>query len=406
MWKWTEADNIKAIILDCDSLDDEFIEFKYDEIISNVKVFKAIFVYDDKELSGDVIDYIDYSSLINEVMGLAECESSSIVSISSNPFFMKNMMYYHIGTIYSGKLKRELLKDTPDFTYNNSLKLKKILSQEYLGYIAENIALNIKVKRRNILTYDAEIQLDNQTKCFVSLYFGGRYFSRKHHYLEDDPLSELLRAFKRKYYSEVDNYFDTVIMDVNRREPIDILTYVPLKPQDIIDNRFDRFKSLRLVHSNQLGVKLQSALKCVKDFTQKRHDYNSRQMNVKDAFKVVDDVSGKHVVVLDDLYTSGATIKEISKVLYENGARKVTAILLAVNQTTESSSVSYHGLVCSQCGSDMKLKMGPYGLFFGCSNYLSHVEEDTTIGVLEGLEKLKRRNRIESIDVMDLEDQY
>lgn len=405
MWKWTDPYNIKAIILDCDSLDDEFINYDYESIIPNVMVIKAIYLYNNKNLEDHVVEYFDFNLLIKEVLDLAQCESSSIISIGSEIGFMKNMMQYHIGTIFAGSINKDMLKNTPDFTYKTQNKLEKILSSENYGYGAEAMAIRISNKKMNILVDRAEIQLDNGIKRPIDLYFGGRYYSKSHNYFEDDPLSELLRAFKRKYYLEVDRFYDSAIRHVNNIEHIDVLTYTPLKPIDIQNGKFDRFVSLHLDGCRELGIELKNTIKCIKNFTQKSHDYNSRQLNVKGAFEVIEDVSGKHVVLIDDLYTSGATTKEIAKLLYEKGARKVSLILLAVNQMIESTAVQYKNLTCPICGNVMSLKMGKYGLFFGCNSYASH-HEDTALNVVEGLKKLKSINTITDIDVVDLNDEY
>lgn len=39
MWKWTDSNNIKAIILDDDSLENDFFEFPYNQYIPEVKIF-------------------------------------------------------------------------------------------------------------------------------------------------------------------------------------------------------------------------------------------------------------------------------------------------------------------------------------------------------------------------------
>lgn len=391
MWKWTDADNIKAIIIDCASLSTEFIEYNYEEIIPKVKIIKAL-------------DYYDFNSLIKDTLECVECDSSSVISISSDPNFMKNMLQYHIGTIFAGKVNIDLLKNAPDFTYKKQEKLNSILTLDNYGYGAEVMAVNIKDKMKSLLV--SNIYLDDMPEHNVNLYFGGRYFSKKHHYLEDDPLSELLLGFKWKYYEEVDKFYDAAINVVNKIESIDVLIYVPLKPQDIDNNKFNRFPSLHLEESNKIGIHLQNGVKCEKNFEQKSNDYNSRQINVSGAYKLTIDVIGKHVVVLDDLYTSGATIKEISKILYENGAKKVSAIFLAINQTTESTSVPYQNLICPECESIMTLKIGQHGLFFGCENYKEHMAVNTTMNVIEGLKLLKKKNAVKDIDVFDLDDTY
>jgi ComF family protein len=58
-----------------------------------------------------------------------------------------------------------------------------------------------------------------------------------------------------------------------------------------------------------------------------------RTDNVKDAFKITDigqrRVRGRHIILVDDVFTSGATLSECAKVLLTAGARQVDVLVLA-----------------------------------------------------------------------------
>lgn len=81
------------------------------------------------------------------------------------------------------------------------------------------------------------------------------------------------------------------------------------------------------------------------------------------------DIKNKIVLFIDDVYTSGSTVDEITRILYEAGAKKVMALVLSVNQPVESSSASFHKISCPCCGSNLSLKYNKDKiLFFGCDN--------------------------------------
>ncbi len=72
----------------------------------------------------------------------------------------------------------------------------------------------------------------------------------------------------------------------------------------------------------------------------KRHKYtltqtgsnrNERKQNIKGAFEVTDKkkVAGKNIILIDDVYTTGATINECAKTLIRSGAQKVAVLTLA-----------------------------------------------------------------------------
>lgn len=56
-----------------------------------------------------------------------------------------------------------------------------------------------------------------------------------------------------------------------------------------------------------------------------------RRKNIKDAFVVTkpDFIKGKNIVLIDDVYTTGSTLKECAKVLKKAGAKNVSALTVA-----------------------------------------------------------------------------
>ncbi len=56
-----------------------------------------------------------------------------------------------------------------------------------------------------------------------------------------------------------------------------------------------------------------------------------KEENVKDAFELINgiDVRGKNIILIDDIYDSGATLKEIARILSSKGAKYVTPVVIA-----------------------------------------------------------------------------
>ena len=407
MWKWTDPDNIKAIILDVDSLDEAYLSFPYNQYIADVQLF---FVKDnnstcDKEV--EVTEYIDTTTLLQDILIRSKCDSTSIISISNNPLFLKEMMQNHIGTILTCILAKDLLRNTPDFTDCTINSLPKILKGELYGYGAEVYATyGHGFPSMSLLKCKSQILLNDGTEREAIVFMGGRYYSEKHRYLLNDPLSYEVLNFKRNYTDSVDLFFDSVISFIRNYKAIDVLTYIPLKPKDINEKKYDRFRNLKLVNSSQNGIKLQQVLGFNKDFSQKGNDLYVRKEIVKGAFNVLSDIKGKNIIVIDDVYSTGSTIEEAIKTLYENGANKEFAVLLAVNQMTESN-IEYQNLKCGECGNEMKLRKNKKGeLFFGCTAYYRHKAISTTMDLKQGLNLLKDKNKLEVTNDRDLEDEY
>ncbi len=63
--------------------------------------------------------------------------------------------------------------------------------------------------------------------------------------------------------------------------------------------------------------------------TQTGLDKIQREKNIRGAFTVTDNAKGKNVILIDDVYTTGATIDQCAKTLIKAGAGKVSVLTLA-----------------------------------------------------------------------------
>jgi ComF family protein len=54
-----------------------------------------------------------------------------------------------------------------------------------------------------------------------------------------------------------------------------------------------------------------------------------RQKNIRGAFDVVGDLAGKHVLIIDDVVTTGSTVNELAKVLKRKGVKRVGVLSIA-----------------------------------------------------------------------------
>ncbi len=84
-------------------------------------------------------------------------------------------------------------------------------------------------------------------------------------------------------------------------------------------------------HKRQIPVNF-SVLKRHKfTLTQTGSNRNERKENIKGAFEVTNKkkIDGKNIILIDDVYTTGATINECAKTLIKAGAQKVAVLTLA-----------------------------------------------------------------------------
>lgn len=116
----------------------------------------------------------------------------------------------------------------------------------------------------------------------------------------------------------------------------DLLVPVPLSKRRLKKRGYNQATLLAREMEKVLAIPCKECLQKVKNNAQ-QHDLNKarRQSNVKGVYRVLPDfsVKGKKILLVDDIVTTGATLDECAKVLYENGALQVVYIAIACSET-------------------------------------------------------------------------
>ena len=114
---------------------------------------------------------------------------------------------------------------------------------------------------------------------------------------------------------------------------IDGIVPVPLHPRKQRQREFNQAEYLAAGLTKVVNVPVvKRNLRRVKDTpTQTKLDAEARRMNLRDAFAVRDgtEFKGKRLVVLDDVFTTGATMDSCAKTLRGAGAKDVIALAVA-----------------------------------------------------------------------------
>jgi len=113
----------------------------------------------------------------------------------------------------------------------------------------------------------------------------------------------------------------------------DIILPVPLYKQKEKERGFNQATLLCQYISKEMNIPFNiHTLIRVKN-TKVMHSLTKkeRQENVADAFKVVDNgvIMEKDIVLIDDIFTTGATVNACSQLLLSNGAKSVTVLTFA-----------------------------------------------------------------------------
>lgn len=115
----------------------------------------------------------------------------------------------------------------------------------------------------------------------------------------------------------------------------DWLTAVPLGPQRLRERGFNQALEVARPLARHLGLPLYpQLLQRLRDTrAQSSLRQDERQGNLREAFTVaqefIDTVRGRHVGVVDDVLTTGATLNEVAATLKRFGAARVTNLVFA-----------------------------------------------------------------------------
>lgn len=114
--------------------------------------------------------------------------------------------------------------------------------------------------------------------------------------------------------------------------PFDALVPVPLHHVRFREREFNQAAELAALLSRRTRVPLRHLLKRIRyTTTQTKLDRHERMENLRGAFRVrhTAHVKNRHIALIDDVFTTGSTVEECSRVLIQAGAASVRVITIA-----------------------------------------------------------------------------
>jgi len=111
---------------------------------------------------------------------------------------------------------------------------------------------------------------------------------------------------------------------------VDGLTFVPLSTDKLEERKFNQAELLARVVSRKNGIPLfETLVKTESTRPQAELNREERLVNVEGSFTWEEPVEYSSVLLIDDVFTTGSTVDECSKVLKEAGAERVYVATLA-----------------------------------------------------------------------------
>jgi ComF family protein len=111
-----------------------------------------------------------------------------------------------------------------------------------------------------------------------------------------------------------------------------VLVPVPMHDEKLDISTFNQAQPLAVKIGKEIGRPVLDCIIQTRNFSQHSANRVERFNNVRDAFQIPSRMSLRlkddHIILVDDIMTSGATLDACAKVLLENGARLVDGLVL------------------------------------------------------------------------------
>ena len=215
---------------------------------------------------------------------------------------------------------KKYLEKRDEFCCNDCLSLVKINNTLFCPVCQARLAEN-----KRVCNHGAEAQ-----KNFPYLLAAAMNY-------DDKITRELIQFFKYKNLERLSCLISEFILKYLKTLELDLENFVvvpvPLHPFKERRRGFNQSKILAQAISKECGLELDCCIVRIKNTKPQAQAKNrqNRNQNLANAFKMAEaeKISGKNILLVDDVYTSGATMNEAAKILKESGAKKIIALVAA-----------------------------------------------------------------------------
>jgi ComF family protein len=112
-----------------------------------------------------------------------------------------------------------------------------------------------------------------------------------------------------------------------------VIVPIPIHPKKERQRGFNQADLISLELKKVLGLRVEPILVKIKNNPSQTElkNYKEREINIQNSFGIKDGEAarGKNIILVDDVFTSGATLKEATRILKSAGAKKIIAFVVA-----------------------------------------------------------------------------
>lgn len=145
------------------------------------------------------------------------------------------------------------------------------------------------------------------------------------------PVDRLVQSLKYAHRIASADFLGRILAQCRPQVAPELILPVPLAPQRLAERGFNQALEIARPLARQLSLPLETRLvqRHVNTTPQAALPWKERAKNIRHAFACGIDLSGKAVLVIDDVMTTGATLNELAGTLKACGAEWVENLVVA-----------------------------------------------------------------------------
>lgn len=154
-------------------------------------------------------------------------------------------------------------------------------------------------------------------------------------YAEQSRIADILHAIKYQYAEDAFSVIDAIVKSffldhANALPQVDIIVPVPLHRRRYAERGFNQAEEIARRLGANIGIPSQTVVSRGRYTEQQaKLSRDERQKNMTDAFIASAALSGKRVLLVDDVYTTGSTMQSCAKALLDAGADVIHGFTVA-----------------------------------------------------------------------------
>jgi len=152
-------------------------------------------------------------------------------------------------------------------------------------------------------------------------------------YIYEGVLAEAIQRFKYQKQTSLADPLGALLIEKLPAVQFDSITAIPLHPARLRAREFNQSLLLaqRIARFTRVPLLIDALNRSQDTPPQVGLSRKERSQNVRRAFHLLDrsSIEGKRILLVDDVYTTGATLREGAKILMKGGAKEVIAAAVA-----------------------------------------------------------------------------